>query len=143
MSDKALSPLEPLLADHIREARKTLSIYCRTREELCRGYLEVASRIGRTLAAVRLAGLQRSKEYSGIDAGLFGALRGVEDVYALYLAGLLVTYGEKVLVKVKGCVELEGARLEKGDLAILSLERAALLLSLGLAEPLQSLAAEL
>ncbi|MEN3000135.1 MAG: hypothetical protein ABDH61_06160 [Acidilobaceae archaeon] len=138
-----LSSAEPLSLEQLREARRVLSVYCRRRGEMCAKYLEISSRTAKAASGLRIFELVRSEEYSGIDAGIGGLIREIEELYALYLSGIWVTLAGDPLVKLLSDLTLEGARYERGDLVALSLEKAVVLSALGAAMPVKSVAAEL
>ncbi|MDQ7081632.1 MAG: hypothetical protein Q9N34_00485 [Aquificota bacterium] len=62
----------------------------------------------------------------------------VIDFYSRYLAGMLVTHGEDVLVEVKSGVEVDSLELNKGDITFLSPGKAVALYLAGLVRPIAS-----
>ena len=140
---KSLSPVELLNSEHIREARRLLSVYCRKGGEMCTKYLEITSKTSRIVGSLRLLELRKSKDYSGIDAGIIELTRKVEELYSMYLSGIWLVSAGNPLVKLLSDLTLEGVRYEKGDLLALSIEKAVALSALGIAVPMKSVAVEL
>jgi len=126
---------EALSVEHVREARRLLSYYCRSRD-FCEPYVERMERIARSVAALRLADL--GEEYKGVDEPIIKAHSMLVAFYAAYLAGFLVVVGDYVLVEALGDVRGGNVKLVAGDVAPLPLDVAAGLYVAGLARPVES-----
>ncbi len=136
----AMGMHEPQTLEPLREARRQLSTYCASPSELCSKYLEVLAEVSSRMAAVRLEDIATSGAYEGVDKPVIAAYRKLLEIYSKYIAGLLVVWGDQLLVELAGSVEVEGRMLNKGDLVNMNLEEALGLILSGLAKPVESIA---
>lgn len=136
----AMGMHEPQTLEPLREARRQLSTYCASPSEMCSKYLEVIVEVSSRMAAVRLEDITAKGAYEGIDKPIIAAYKKLLEIYAKYIAGLLVVWGDQLLVELSGNVEVKGRTLNKGDLVNLSLEEALGLILSGLAKPIESIA---
>ncbi|MEM0340791.1 MAG: hypothetical protein QXN05_05125 [Acidilobaceae archaeon] len=118
---------ESLTLDNVKEARRTLSIYCRQLDEFCENYVSLVSKAAEKTAKIRVEDLMESKDYKGLDQQLFDILKKVLNVYSKYIAGFLVTWNELVVVQFLTDVKIRGRTFEKGEVALLPLHEAAVL----------------
>ncbi len=126
---------EALSIEHLREARRLLSYYCRS-PEFCEAYLDRLRRVSRSVASLRLVEL--GNDYKGVDEDILRAHSILEEFYTAYLAGFLVLVGDQVLVEALGDVRGENVKLVAGDIVPMPLDVAAGLYIAGLARPVES-----
>ncbi len=126
---------EALSVEHLREARRLLSYYCRS-PDFCGPYLERLERVARAVAQLRLADL--GPEYRGVDEGFVRAWGRLVEFYAAYISGAIVVVGDDVLVEALGDVRGERVKLVAGDVTYLPVEIAAGLYVAGLVRPVES-----
>ncbi len=100
-------------------------------------------RASRLIAEIRLNDLAGKGDYTGIDSGILEIHSRLVGFYALYISGLIVTYGEHVLAKVLSSFKLDDRMLEPGDIVRVDPERAAGLYIAGFIEPVISNAIKL
>ncbi|MEB3779626.1 MAG: hypothetical protein GSR85_05270 [Desulfurococcales archaeon] len=134
---------ESLSVEHLRNARSILSTYCSEPGVLCGKALEVVRRASMLVAEARISDLAGKPDYTGIDAGIIKLHSRLIEFYSLYISGLVVTYGEHVLVKALTSLRMEGLTVEPGDIIRMEPERAAGLYLAGLVEPVASNAIKL
>lgn len=125
---------ERLTLEHLSEARRLLSSYCRSSRDYCCRVASILTAISPLVARARLEDLSKG-DYEGLDKGIIEIFQRLIDFYARYIGGELLTYGEDVVVRVRSLVEVEGVTLYPGEYARLPPGRAAALVIAGMAEP--------
>lgn len=128
---------ESLSVEHVREARRMVSYYCRS-PEFCGPYVGRLRRVSVAVAALRLSDLSDGDDYRGVDEGFIRAYRMLLRLYASYLEGSLVVVGDYIIVEALGDVRSGDVKLVAGDVAPLPLEVAAGLYVAGLVRPVES-----
>jgi hypothetical protein len=130
---------ESLTPNSIASSRKALSSYCSSPDrELCKAAIRIMKRTSDLIARARIEDLTFNDNYSGSDAPLFKRLRRIISFYSDFIAGFLVNYGDKALVKAKSNITLNNVVIEEGELLVLPVADSALLVALDLAEPVES-----
>lgn len=128
---------ESLTLEHLREARQALSYFCSS-GGFCGEYLERMLEVARAVAELRINDLAWKKGYVGLDRGVMEIYQRLVHFYSHYIAGVLVTVGEDVLVRSKANLDYGGLVLVKGDVTMLKVDLAASLYVAGLVEPVES-----
>ena len=129
---------EPLLVEHLKDARRMLSYYCLSKREYCDGYVRRVLEASRSVAEARLEDIAGSKDYRGVDADIMKSLPDLVSFYSEYLAGLYVLHGEDVMVRSKADLDREGLSLRRGEITLLPPGTALRLALSRLVEPVRS-----
>ena len=134
---------EALNVEHLREAKRLLSTYCMEPGDYCESYLERLMRISRLVASSRLEDLKGDEDYAGVDQEIIRLYSRIIEFYSSYIAGVVSTFGEHVIVKAKSTFEVGRALYIRGEIVKLPLDKAAPLYVAGLVEPVKSAAVTL
>lgn len=130
---------EPLTASTLAQTRRILASYCASSwRDLCLKIIKVSSEASALVSRARFEDLAFNGTYRGSDSPLFEKIRVIINFYAKLIAGLIVVYGDKPLVRAKAKVPLGNSTLEPGEVVLLPLAEAALLSALGFVEPVES-----
>ncbi len=124
-----------LSLEHLIEARRIISSYCGAGEEYCCRITRLIMDSSRLIAKIRLEDLADNEDYKGLDRGILDIKRKLVELYADYIAGALLGYGEDVVVRIESLVELDGAVFYPGEYLRLDPARAISLVLAGLASP--------
>jgi len=124
-----------LTLEHLQEARRLLSSYCSSGMDYCCRVLRLLGMMSPLVARARLEDLSRNSSYEGLDKGIIDLYRRLERFYSDYVTGVLLEYGEDVIVIIKRLVEIDGVVLVPGEYVRLPPGEAASLFLAGLAMP--------
>ena len=123
---------DSLNLEHLSDAKTILYTYCPGR--FCKEFLGRLMEASMLVAKARLHDLSFSDNYVGIDKGFFDSMRMMVEIYADYISGLAVTFGEDIVVRIKTVLVLDDIVLEPGDVVPLPLDKAVGLILAGVAE---------
>lgn len=132
---------DSLNLEHLAEAKSLLYTYCPG--AFCKGYLPRLLKAAELVARARIYDLSYSESYAGIDRGVLDLYSNLVSLYAEYIAGALITYGEHVVIRAKQPFSLDGVVVEPGEILPLPLNRGFGLVLAGLAEPVRETAIKL
>ncbi|MCE4619353.1 MAG: hypothetical protein F7C82_01425 [Desulfurococcales archaeon] len=132
---------DSLNLEHLSEAKGLLYTYCPG--DFCEEYLARVRKTALLVAKSRLYDLSYDENYAGIDRDVLSLYNKLVELYADYLSGLLVNYGEDIVVRVLHPFSLDGIIVEPGETLPLSLGRGIGLILAGLAEPVRETAIKL
>ncbi|MEB3774549.1 MAG: hypothetical protein GSR86_06470 [Desulfurococcales archaeon] len=125
-----------LTVEHLRAARRLLSIYCRSMG-FCSQYLSILERSSRLISKSRLHELPGT-DYKGVDKEVIDTITRMVEFYSKYISGVYILLGEEVLVKATSHVEIDGRLLMEGDITTLTPGKALSLYLAGIVEPVES-----
>ena len=128
---------ETLSIEKLRSDKRVLVNYCISNREYCSEFVKRVLEASRSIAATRLYDLS-GIDYKGIDSDIIFIFNKIVDFYSRYLAGMLVTHGEDVMVEIKHDVEVDGLSLNRGNITFLNPGKAAALYLAGLVRPIAS-----
>ena len=115
-----------------------LATYCSKPTVYCEHYKSIVSKLSMLIAEARVDDLLYSKDYKGLDAGIFDLIRAIIKLYSLYIAGFLLTADDRIGVRTVRPVVIGKIKAEPGEVLFMPPREALSLILAEYAEPLES-----
>lgn len=104
-------------------------------DELHNEEIKMFESLAESLFELRLSKYLENRNFTGFDSFMFSIIDRIKRFYVEFITGRYPFYGNKILCKVVLPFEVNGVKLNKGDLIVLSIDKALILTTAGYITP--------